>query len=378
MNSILGYSELALDGDIPGTTREYLGKIVTNTKWLLRVISDLLDISKIESGNLVLEEIPFDVAEVAEYCHSLFHAEAVSKGLEFLFDTSGLKKKNVRLIGDPTKLTQICVNILSNAVKFTKDGTITLAVSTIGCTENICKYNCDKEACTLKFEIKDTGIGLTKEQIDKIFEPFIQADVGTTRKYGGTGLGLAIAKRIIEAMGGRLMVESAPGAGSTFSFVLDFKTAEIDANSPRSYLEERAELEKPRFNGEEVLIVDDNAMNIGVAFEHLNRVNLKPFIAKNGIEAVDVVKQRIKDGKAPFSLIFMDRHMPEMDGKEAASIINGLRLGTPIIAMTAEVAMQTPYAPYSEHGMSGHLSKPFTTQEMWRCLLDNLPVHNYN
>jgi CheY-like chemotaxis protein len=376
LNSILGYSELALDDRISADTREYLDKIIINAKWLLGIVGDLLDISKIESGGLELEEIPFDPLRFVEHCRFIIAADVKDKGLSLTFDTSNLKKKNVHLLGDPTKLTQVCVNILSNAVKFTESGSITFAVSTVGCLEDVCdRQSCMKNACTLKFEFIDTGIGMTEEQVLRIFEPFTQGDSSTTRKYGGTGLGLAISTRLIEAMGGRLTVESSPGMGSNFSFVLSFKTADrgialgdaFEIISPDDSYDETL-IKKPTYNGQHILVVDDNAMNLGVVCDHLKRVRLQSFIATNGREAVEAVRHRMTHNQPPFDLILMDIHMPEMDGKEAAYIINGFGLGIPIIAMTAETVTVDEECPYADYGMKGYLSKPFTSQGLWRLL----------
>jgi CheY-like chemotaxis protein len=182
-------------------------------------------------------------------------------------------------------------------------------------------------------------------------------------------LGLAITKRLIEAMGGELAVESVPGFGSKFTFVLTFPMVDGEENSTGSYLNEAAEISKPHFDKGDILVVDDNNMNLGVVCEHLKRVGLESFIAKDGKEAVESVRRRMGGTEAMFDLIFMDIHMPEMDGKEAAAIINSFNLGVPIVAMTAETIVVTSEAPYKEFGMEGYLGKPFTAQELWKCLL---------
>jgi len=371
MNSILGYSELALDDTITDGTRELLKKIVLNTKWLLNVINDVLDISKIESGNLELEEIPFNLTQVMEHCKSMLFANANAKGLTFKTNTSQIYENeiakaanftNKRLMGDPTKLSQVCVNILSNAIKFTDIGLVSFRANIIEITE---------KTCTIKFEFKDTGIGMTDEQIVRIFEPFMQADTSTTRKYGGTGLGLAITRRLIEAMNGQLMVDSIPRVGSKFHFSLTFPM--IDAiGSSDGYLDDNETIEKPHFTKGLILVVDDNEMNLGVASEHLKRVGLKPLLARNGKEAIDAIERRMANGFEPFDLIFMDIHMPEMDGKEAAKTIIDSGIDIPIVAMTAEIMSSKDESPYKEYGMIGYLSKPFTAQQLWKCLVKYL------
>jgi len=363
MNSILGYSELALEENISDTARGFIEKIVMNTKWLLHVINDVLDISKIESGRLNLEKIPFNFNHLMQQCQSLLLTDAKAKGITLEFDLGQLNEDKKHLLGDPMKLSQIYTNILSNAVKFTEHGSVSTVTTVVATSDDV---------CTIHFEFKDTGIGMTEAQVSRIFEPFVQADTSTTRKYGGTGLGLAISKRLIEAMGGELSVESTVGVGSKFSFTLTFPVVQINKDSYNNFLASKTTLKKPSFDNGEVLIVEDNKMNIGVACEHLKRVGLKVFIATNGKQAVDMVKRRIDNNEAMYDLILMDIHMPQMDGKEAATIISGFNISVPIVAMTAETILDTGSNPYEKFGMSGYLGKPFSTQELWKCLLNFL------
>jgi PAS domain S-box-containing protein len=359
MNSIIGFSELAMDSEASPKTREYLAKIQSNAEWLLQIINDILDISKIESGKMELENIPFDMHELFESCRTLIVPKAVEKGISLHFYAEPSVGK--RPLGDPTRLRQILVNLLSNAVKFTNSGTVKVLTEIKGKNE---------KTVTFHFEIKDSGIGMTGEQIKKIFEPFMQAETGTTRKYGGTGLGLAICKNFIELMGGRLMVESAPGVGSKFSFDLTFDT--IDVNDYETIEQKTVlnEIEKPVFDGE-VLLCEDNVMNQQVICEHLARVGLKTVVAENGKIGVQKVKDRKREGGKQFDLIFMDIHMPVMDGIEAAVNIFELETGIPIIAMTANI-MSNDRDIYKTSGMHDCIGKPFTSQELWRCLLKYL------
>ena len=216
---------------------------------------------------------------------------------------------------------------------------------------------------------------MTPEQIEGIFKPFAQAETGTTRKYGGTGLGLSIAKGIIEMMGGKLSVESEPGIGSKFSFELTLDT--IDA-SEKDLLESKItpmNLRKPIFSGE-VLLCEDNAMNRQVICEHLARVGLKTVVAENGKIGADMAQNRMLSGEKQFDLIFMDMHMPVMDGFEAATKILALNTGVPVVALTANV-MEHDKKLYESHGITGYLGKPFTSRELWRRLARYLPVENY-
>jgi PAS domain S-box-containing protein len=358
MNSIIGFSELALDDGIPPKTADYLGKILENSNWLLQIINDILDISKIESGKIELENIPFDLHELFATCRMIIMPKAEEKGITLHFYAEPSIGR--RLMGDPTRLRQIIINLLSNAVKFTNVGAVKMAAVVEGLP------NGDTTIC---FEIKDSGIGMTEEQIASIFDPFTQAETGTTRKYGGTGLGLAITKNLVEMMGGKLSVESTPKVGSIFRFKLNFKTLEL-LDSP-SYRELSAQqIEKPFFKGE-ILLCEDNKMNQQVICDHLKRVGLKTVVADNGKKGVEAVSKRIQSGAPPFSLILMDVHMPVMDGLEAALKITELGSKTPIIVVTANVMPQDREL-YKLHNMRDYLSKPFTSQELWRCLLKYL------
>ncbi|MCL2319837.1 MAG: ATP-binding protein [Treponema sp.] len=358
MNSIVGFSELALDGDVSEKTGEYLGIIKENSKWLLQIINDILDISKIESGNMELEHIPFDLNELITASESTIASRAIIKNIRLSYLAEPITGK--KLIGDPTRLRQVLINLLSNAVKFTDSGEVSLFVGIENAAEN---------TVTLRFEVKDTGIGMTPAQAAIIFEPFIQADTSTTRKYGGTGLGLAITQNILHLMDSALEVESRPGQGSTFSFTLTFDTVDVTSGTHDAGTI-AGEIKKPLFNGE-VLVCEDNQMNQRLITEHLARVGLGAEIAVNGREGIARVKNRIAENKEPYDLILMDIHMPVMDGIEAASKIMELGTGTPVIAMTANV-MTEDVELYKNLGMNDYIGKPFTARELWRVLLKNL------
>jgi CheY-like chemotaxis protein len=366
MNSIMGFSELALDGEVSPKTRDYLSKIQTNADWLLQIINDILDISKIESGKMELENIPFDIHELFTSCRTLIMPKAAEKGIDMLF----YAEPSIGMVplGDPTRLRQVLVNLLSNAIKFTVVGAVKVLAEITEKTE---------KTVTIYFEIKDSGIGMTSEQIEKIFDPFTQAETGTTRQYGGTGLGLTITKNIVELMGGKLMVESVVGIGSKFSFTITFDMIKADNEEIISRKAALKEIEKPAFEGE-VLLCEDNDMNQQVIREHLARVGLKTVIADNGKIGVEMVKNRLEKGEKQFDLILMDMHMPVMDGLEASAKILKLGAGIPIIAMTANI-MSSDLDIYRRSGMSDCVGKPFTSQELWRCLLKYLkPVNKEN
>ena len=360
INSIMGFAELALDTTdetMAPKTKDYLGKIAESTEWLLRIINDILDISKIEAGKMDLEKVPFNLHEIFTRCQSVILPPVKEKGLDMQVYVEPVVGKH--LIGDPVRLYQVLMNLLSNAVKFTRTGVIKFSAA-------IKKEY--KNKAVIYFEVKDTGIGMSSEQVDKIFDPFIQADSSTTRNFGGTGLGLAITKNIIDLMGGKIKIDSKVGVGSTFSFELEFELAKSHDQAKKQ--EEKTLFEKPYFKGL-VLVCDDNPMNQEVICEHLSRIGIRSIIADNGKLGLEIVQKRITKREAPFDLIFMDMFMPVMDGMEAASKIHALGTETPIVAMTANV-MAGELEKYKKSGMPDCLGKPFTSQELWGILLKYL------
>jgi len=363
MNSIVGFSELALGDVIPEKTKKYLTNILENSQWLLHIINDILDISKIESGKLELEKVPFSLPDIFAACRAMIIPKTNEKGLILHFYAEPSVGKAP--LGDPVRLRQVLANLLSNAEKFTSSGIIKVqsVVKTVG-----------ENTVTMYFEVKDSGIGMTPDQIKKILDPFMQAETGTTRKYGGTGLGLAITNHLIKMMGGQLIIESTPGVGSKFSFELTFET--IDSDKDNSYESKTAlltkyslqdDMKKPTFQGE-ILLCEDNTMNQQVICEHLSRVGIETVLAENGKIGVDLVRSRMLKGEKQFDLIFMDMHMPVMDGLEASAKILEMNTGIPIVALTANV-MSHDREVYKKSGMVDYVGKPFTSQELWRCLM---------
>ncbi|MCL2880846.1 MAG: ATP-binding protein, partial [Treponema sp.] len=257
MNSIIGFSELALDNRITPKTKEYLDMIIKNAKGLLQIINDILDISKIESGSVHLESIPFDLGELLESCRNIIQPKAKEKNINLRFYAEAPADK--MLAGDPTRLRQVLVNLLFNAVKFTDSGCVKLTVLMNSETKN---------DVDLRFEVEDTGIGMTDEQITKIFEPFTQGDISTTRKYGGTGLGLTISKNILDLLDSKLEIHSIPGTGTIIAFNLTYKLTDAEGMLKQTTESPDAagKTVKPRFTGN-ILVCEDNQMNQKVIAE---------------------------------------------------------------------------------------------------------------
>ncbi|MCL2230742.1 MAG: ATP-binding protein, partial [Treponema sp.] len=298
----------------------------------------------------------FDLHELFASCRTVIMPKAIEKGLSMHFYAEPSVGK--KLHGDPTRLRQALVNLLSNAVKFTNSGMIKMQAAV---------KEVKAHSVTMFFEIKDSGIGITKDQLEKIFDPFVQAESGTTRMFGGSGLGLPITKNIIEMMGGELKVDSAPGVGSKFCFELTFDATDSEGEESKTERVVFDDIEKPTFEGE-ILLCEDNAMNQQVICEHLARIGFKTEIAQNGQIGVEMVKSKISRSAKQYDLIFMDIHMPVMDGLEAAAKIFEYDATIPIVALTANI-MSNDREVYASRGMSDCIGKPFTSQVLWRCLL---------
>jgi PAS domain S-box-containing protein len=296
MNAIIGLSHLALKTPLNGKQRDYISKVHNAGTSLLAVINDILDFSKIEAGKLDLESTDFELDEVISSVTTLTAQKAHEKGLEFLAHVApGMPE---RLLGDPLRLGQILTNFVNNAVKFTESGEIRLDVELLEQTGG---------KAQLKFSVRDSGIGMTREQSAKLFQPFTQADMSTTRKHGGTGLGLTICRRLVELMGGRIWLESEPGAGSTFYFTVWLGIGA--AKGPRKVVPER--LGRLR-----VLVVDDNPAAREILQEPLSALASRVDAVASGKEAIAAVRR--EDATEPYDLVFMDWRMPGMDGLQAS------------------------------------------------------------
>lgn len=372
MNAILGFSELLLGTPLDSKQKEYLNKIGTASQSLLFLINDILDVSKIEAGKLELECGAFSLRMVLEKVSTLLQDRAHDKGLGFHVSVGeGVPD---RLAGDSHRLEQVLLNLVSNAVKFTDHGAVMIRVDLLDDKETITAET-GQPATLLRFAVEDTGIGISEQQQQKLFQPFQQADGSTTRKYGGTGLGLTIARSLVELMGGRLMLASTPGRGSCFSFTLGFVltqfsgTAQLDAsewNRTEALLTPDTNTD---LSGCRVLLVEDNEFNRQLASELLRERGVMVDIVENGAQAVDKVFQGLKTGRVPYDAVLMDVQMPVMDGFEACRLLrcNPLLAELPIIALTAR-AVRGDRDKCLAAGMNDFVAKPINRQKFFAVL----------
>jgi signal transduction histidine kinase/ActR/RegA family two-component response regulator len=348
MNGVVGMLSLLSNTSLTDEQREYISLVNSSSESLLTLINSILDYSKIESGKLEIENIHFNITDVINEVIVMMGALAENKSLVLTIKSISLSQKTV--IGDPTRLKQILINLISNAIKFTQKGSIELDVRLVEVNKEQLNFSC---------KVSDTGIGLSDEQLKNIFSPFSQADNSTTRKYGGTGLGLTIVKQLCELMNGDIHVESILNTGSYFSFNLIYRKPEHDyaETSDNSALIENTNLSFKR-----ILLVEDNRINQIVATKILTKLNLTADIAANGIEAID------KLNSASYDLILMDCQMPEMDGYETTKAIREGKAGIEhqniaIIAMTAN-AMKGDKEKCLNAGMNDYLAKPIAVNTL--------------
>jgi PAS domain S-box-containing protein len=344
MNGILGMVELLMETPLNDEQRDYLTTLRASADYLLNLLNDILDLSKIEAGKMHLECVPVRLEDTVRETVRLFQARAESKGLQLAFQIAPETPAVVQ--GDPVRLRQILANFISNAIKFTEQGEIRVVVSPSHAYEQ-----------GIYLGVRDTGIGIPPDRLTAIFEPFTQADSSTTRKYGGTGLGLTICKRLAEMMGGQIGVESELGVGSTFYVDLPLPTAELP-DSQTGEMESAEVLVPP---GKRVLLVEDNEVNRKVALRLLEKLQLVVEVATNGVEAVQ------KATTNAYDLILMDCQMPEMDGYEATRRLRAHGVRTPIIALTAN-ALQGDREQCLLAGMDDYLAKPIKLDELKRTL----------
>ncbi|MDX2186648.1 MAG: ATP-binding protein [Opitutaceae bacterium] len=351
MNSILGMGHLLMDTGLSDIQMKYTSMLVRSSESLLSILNDVLDFSKIEAGHMKLEAVPFDPRIEIDHAVEALRESARAKGLVFRVDIE--ETVSPMLVGDPARIRQIMVNFVGNALKFTAKGGVTVMVNVLHDSGN---------QQTLRFAVRDTGIGISEEAQARLFLPFSQADSSTTRRFGGTGLGLAISRRLVELMDGRIGVESRERVGS--EFWMEIRCPKYDTHPPAQRSQSRG-TSSPQITQRQVLIVDDNEDNLVVAKLFLEKYGIVPDIARNGSEALEAVNSRT------YHAIFMDVQMPVMDGLEATRRIVALyheRAKRPtIIAMTAN-AMVGDRERYLSQGMDDYLAKPFTPVEFDRII----------
>jgi signal transduction histidine kinase/CheY-like chemotaxis protein len=343
MNGVIGMAELVLDTDLTAEQRDYLSTVKSSADSLLTIINDILDFSKIEAGRLELDPVRFNLRDNLDEAIRGLAVRAHEKNLELLCDWKADVPDCV--VGDQVRIRQVIVNLLGNAIKFTQAGEVALEAAL---------ETSSNEEMVIHFIIRDTGIGIAPEKQKIIFEAFSQADGSMTRKYGGTGLGLAISSRLVEAMHGRIWVESAPDRGSSFHFTARFGAAHESVPAE----------DNDFLRGLSVLVVDDNATNRRILSNVLARWGMKAVSAPGGMEALSLI-QRAFEAKDPFALIITDLHMPDMDGFELAEKLkqSSYRAGAMVLMLTSgERPGDIDRA--RESGVSNYLLKPVRREEL--------------
>jgi two-component system sensor histidine kinase/response regulator len=355
MNGVMGMTALLLGTDLDPVQRDYAQTVERSADALLRILNDILDLSKIEAGRLELERVPFDLAAVVADVGELYGPDAVAKGIEFAVDVDPRLPHQVG--GDPGRVRQVLANLVSNAVKFTAEGHVTVTVGVDAL---------DDDSVDVRVDVRDTGCGMEPDQCQRLFEPFTQADASTTRRFGGTGLGLTIAQRLVTMMGGRIEVDSEPDRGSDFMVAMRFGRVAGEAPAALAVATRRP---APASHRGRVLVVDDNLVNLRVATLMLRRMGYQVDEAADGEAAVEAA------GRTRYEAILMDCEMPVMDGYTAAAAIRGLAKGfgdVPIVALTASV-MKADIDRALVAGMDAHVAKPINPAKL-EAVLSELPA----
>jgi signal transduction histidine kinase/CheY-like chemotaxis protein len=360
MNGVLGMTELLMQTDLSEGQRRFAKLIHHSGEALLGIINDILDFSKIEAGKLELERIVFDVRDIVQDVAELLAESAYAKGLELGCDVHEDVPQFVK--GDPGRLRQVLMNLVGNAVKFTSQGEVVIAVRRLPAG----RAESDRDACTLSFSVMDTGIGIEPEQARKLFRSFTQADNSTTRKYGGTGLGLAISKRLIEMLGGEIGLESEPGKGSRFHFTM-----------PTHIARDRAPAAEPsavELEGLRVLIVEDNPTNRTILSSQVAGWGSCVATAQDGRQALAALRSAA-DGGAPYELAIIDMKMPGMSGIDLARAIKAdpATAAVPLV-MLSSMASQGEIAAGREAGIAAYLNKPVRQTDLRRVTSEVLGI----
>jgi PAS domain S-box-containing protein len=352
MNAIIGLSSLLIHSPLNEEQTGYTRVILSSAEELLRIINDILDLSKIEAGKLDINSAPFELQTILDRVTDVIAPHAAEKNLKLV--KSVRPNQPCQAMGDPGRIHQVVLNLASNAIKFTDTGEVSLELD----------WRANGGSVDLRIAVSDTGIGIPDDKIPYLFRQFSQVDSSTTRRHGGTGLGLAISKRLADLMGGHIEVVSEVGGGSKFTFLLTLPRS-IMAKPPASKVDVSS-IDSETFAGLRVLLVEDNVVNQLLGVHILERAGCTVDVASNGLEAVYQVHQH------PYDAIFMDCQMPKMDGYEATKRIreterNGTH--TPIVALTAS-AMKGDCERCHAVGMDGYVSKPVKPEDLYQALLD--------
>ena len=359
MNAIIGMNHLLADTELSAKQRDYVEKAGHSANLLLRVINDILDFSKIDAGKMEMERIPFSIRKILRNVSDMVMPHVKEKSLKLQINIG--RDIPDMLTGDPIRIEQVLLNLAGNAVKFTRHGAVSISVSADTALQ---------EQLKLRFNVEDTGIGMSEEQVACLFKPFVQADTSTTRKYGGTGLGLAISRSLVHLMDGEIWCNSVPGKGSRFSFELPFVLAEktagksaVEEGEPEQRAIRDTDAECASLGGLRVLLAEDNEINQMIAMELLSSRDIVVTAVSNGQEALDALNRE------PFDIVLMDIQMPEMDGLTATARLraDARFVDLPVIAMTAH-AMVGDREISLEGGMNDHVTKPIDPQILYATL----------
>ncbi len=359
MTAIVGYAELLRDeivrAEMPGAPIEFVDAILSNTEHLLGLLNDILDMSKIESGQLEVEKVACNPWEIVHNVTSMMRAPAKAKGLTLSIEHCGPIPESIA--SDPLRLRQILANLIGNAIKFTASGGVHIAVKLL-------QDQPDKPS--LRFDVVDTGIGMSAETIQKLFDRFSQADTSTTRRYGGSGLGLAISKRLALMLGGDIAVESEAGRGSTFSVTIatgPLDNVKLNDNPQMSVSLDRTKKKPGKIaTGERILLAEDCTDNQRIVSLILSNAGFQVTVAENGQVACEKALEALKDGK-PFDMILMDMQMPIMEGHEATRRLRAAGYNRPIVALTAHATVDDR-KKCLEAGCDFYVTKPINRSEL--------------